>query len=211
MAIKTRLTAKEIGAITIDYQTHLPGWEIVGGDTLLRIAGPIGQSIWFDRLRTGAYRPTARIHILAAPDQMGGTVVLPQFLGVKNKEISAQAHVRQLPAVLKALHSEVLPTINKPLNASVVAELVATRSHGRPAGAYASACLFAALGRFSDARLWIAEYHSAVTNVGLLVQPVDAVRSSFLKKLEGWIDASTVEAELATVIQQEKAKLLSSR
>lgn len=210
MAAKARLTSKEIGSIVRDYQAHLSGWEIVGGDTLLRTTGPIAQSIWFDRLRTGVYRPTARIHVLAAPDEMGGTVVLPQFLGVKHKEISAQAHMKQLPAVVEALCNEVVPTIDKPLDANVVAELAATRSHGRPAGAYAVACLFAALGRVAEARRWMAEYHSALSSVGLPEQPIDISRSSFLSQLEVWIAASVAEAELATVVQEQKAKLLSA-
>lgn len=209
MVTTTRLTSKEIGSIVLDYQLHLPDWEIVGGDTLLRTAGPVAQSIWFDRLRTGTYRPTARVHVLAAPDEMGGTVVLPQFLGIKNKEVSARSHMKQLPAVIAALRSEIAPSIEKPLDANVVVELAVMRSHGRPAGAYAIACLFAAIGRVAEARRWIAEYHSALSGVGLPEQPIDAFRASFLSQLESWIAASVAEAELVTVVQEQKAKLLS--
>lgn len=173
------------------------------------MSGPVAQSIWFDRLRTGAYRPTARIQVLTAPDEPGGTVVLPQFLGVKNREIDARAHLRQLPAVLAALRSEVLPPIDRPLDANVVAELAAARSSGRPAGAYAVACLFAALGRTADARRWIGEYHSAVEALGLPEQPIDVSRSAFLRQLETWMEASTSDAELLNILEQEKVKLLS--
>ncbi len=192
-----------------DYQSHLSGWQVVGGDTLLRTSGPVAQSIWFDRLRTGAYRPTARIHVLAAPDEHGGTVVLPQFLGVKHREIDAQAHLRRLPSVLEALRAEVSPPIDRPLNASAVAELAATQSLGRPAGAYAVACLFAALGRTADVRRWMEEYRSALKAVGLPEQPIDVFRSSFLSQLETWIGVSTSEAELVNVVDEEKSKLLS--
>jgi hypothetical protein len=210
MATTARLTSKEIDLIVLDYQPHLPEWKVIGGDTLMRVGGLVAQSIWFDRLRTGAYRPTARIHVLAAPDEMGGTVVLPQFLGVKHKEISAQSHLKQLPAVVEALRSEVVPTIFKPLDANVVVDLAAARSHGRPAGAYAVACLCAALGRSTEARRWIAEYHSALSGLDLPEQPIDASRSSFLCQLEAWVAASVAEIELANVAQQQKAILLSA-
>src|SRR5262245_30837832 len=103
-----KLTAKEIEQIVADYQKAFPDWEHVGGDTLIRTSHLIGQAIWFDRLRTGAYRPTVRIHVFAAPspDETGGTVVLPQFLGIKNKEITARGHPAQFSAVVAALKSE---------------------------------------------------------------------------------------------------------
>ena len=64
-----------IGLTVRDYQRHLPEWQIVEGGTLLRVGGCIAQAIWFDRLRTGAYSPTAGIHVLAAPDEHGGAVI----------------------------------------------------------------------------------------------------------------------------------------
>ena len=117
--------------------------------------------------------------------------------------------VEILPAVLAALRSEVLPPIDRPLDANVVAELAAARSSGRPAGAYAVACLFAALGRTADARRWIGEYHSAVEALGLPEQPIDVSRSAFLRQLVAWMEASTSDAELLNILEQEKVKLLS--
>ena len=209
MATNAKLTSKEISVIVRDYHAQLPEWHIVGGDTLLRFGRSIAQSLWFDRLRTGSYRPTARIHVLVAPDERGGTVVLPQFLGVKNKEVTKQAHARQLPSVIAALHSELSPSIDKSLDENTVVELAASRSHGRPAGAYAVACLYAALGTTSEARRWIREYHAAIKAVGIPEQPIDVSRSSFLKQLEMWIEKSIVDTELSSVIEREKIKLLA--
>lgn len=205
----SRITEKEIGAIVQEYQEHLAGWRVVGNDTLVRVSGPVAQAIWFDRLRTGAYRPTARIHILSAPSGLGGSVVLPQFLGVKVRQVASQEHRRQLPNVIAALFAEVLPPINEPLDASAVVELAASQSKGRPAGAYAVACLFAALGQNADARRWIGEYHAAIRGLGLPEQPIDASRSTFLSQLEVWLDKSTSTKELAGVVDREKARLLS--
>lgn len=209
MKAKLRLTAKEIGSIVRDYQAHLAGWQSVGSDTLLRVSGPVAQAIWFDRLRTGAYRPTARIHVLSAPDSSGGAVVLPQLLNVRIRQIASQEHQRKLPNVIAALRAEVLPPIDEPLDASAVVELAASQSKGRPASAYAVACLCAALGRSEDARRWIGEYYAAIRGLGLPEQPIDASRSTFLSQLEAWLDKSASTTQLAGVIEREKARLLS--
>ncbi len=208
MATKAKLTLKVIGTITRDYYVHLPAWQMVGNDMLARVSGPIAQVIWFDRLRTGAYRPTCRIHILAAPDELGGgTVVMSQLLGVKNRDIDIEQHTRLLPAVLKALQNEVSPPIHKPLDGHVVAGLLSQHSGGRPAGAYATACLYAALGRISDARYWMAEYYKALKNIALPEQPIDIGRSAFLKQLEGWMQLSNLEYELEKIVSSERLKL----
>jgi hypothetical protein len=146
---------------------------------------------------------------LVAPDELGGTAVLPQFLAIKNKEIDAQAHKGKLSDVIAALREEVSPPIGEPLNAETVAELAARRALGRPAAAYAVACLFAALGRSSDARHWIGEYHSAVEALKLPEQPIDVFRSSFLSKVGEWIAKQSCIDELLKVAEQEKAKLLA--
>jgi len=101
---------------------------------------------------------------LAAPGDVGGTVVLAQFLDVKHWEITFQAHPKMLSLVILALKSEMMPAISKPLNAINVAELWAPHAHGRPVGAYAMAFLCASLGRSEDAKRWVAEYHKAFVN-----------------------------------------------
>jgi len=205
-----KLTTKEIKQIVADYQSVFPEWKTVDGDTLIRTNHFIGQAIWFDRLRTGAYRPSARVHVFAAPDESGGTVVLPQFLGVKNREITARAHSKQFPAVVIAIKSEIVPPVAKALDAAAVAELLSARSAGRPVGAYALACLYAAIGRTDEAKRWIAEYHSAFNALQLPEQPSDRERSTFLAKICSWIEHSSCELELAAVAQREKVKFETS-
>ncbi len=202
-----KLTTKQIQQIAADYQKAFPEWKLIGGDTLIRRHGPVAQAIWFDRLRTGNYRPTARIHILAAPDEGGGTVVLPQFLGIKNKEISATSHALRLQAVIAALKSEIVPSTIKALQEDDVADLLSSRSSGRPAGAFALACLFAAMGRTDKAREWIAAYHAAFEALRLPSQPSDESRASFLGTLEQWISKASYDSELSRVIEREGAKL----
>jgi len=210
MPARTKLTTKEVTEIVADYGGAFPEWQIVGGDLLVRVKGPVGQAIWFDRLRTGAYRPTCRIHVLAAPDDAGGTVVLPQFLGIKTKEIIGDAHTKMLPAVILGLKSEVVPSILKPLDPTNVAELLCSRAAGHPAGAFALACLWAALGRNIEATRWIAEYHNAVQVLGLPEQPIDRSRAAFLHEVANWVAKSESAARMNNIVEQEKSKLLDA-
>jgi hypothetical protein len=210
MPARTKLTTKEIAEIVADYRTAFPEWQTARGDTLVRVNGAVGQAIWFDRLRTGAYRPTCRIHVLAAPDEGGGTVVLPQFLGIKNKEILAAIHARVLPAVILALKSEIAPSISKPLDPAHVAELLGARAGGRPANAYALACLYAALDRGVEATRWITEYYKAVRALELPEQPIDRSRAAFLDEVASWIAKSDSGVHMSNVLEQEKSKLLGA-
>jgi hypothetical protein len=210
MVTRTKLTSKEIEQIVDDYHAALRDWQKVGGDTLVRTEELIGQSIWFDRLRTGAYRPTMRVHVFVAPDEGGGTVVLPQFLGIKTKEVSVKAHLRQFPAVMDALKNEVVPSIEKALNAEKVTTLLRSRAAGRPVGAYALACLFGAMERAEDARQWMIEYQKAFESLGLPEQPSDNARFKFLARLERWLNNGTSRCELAKIAKSEKMKFLNS-
>lgn len=206
-----KLTSKQIKPIVADYRTALPEWQLVGDDLLLRLSGPVAQVIWFDRLRTGAYRPTCRVHVLSAPSQEGGIAVLPQFLNIKVREIMPAAHAQLLPAVIGALKSEVLPSVIKALDARVVVELLQDRASGRPANAYALACLFGVLGRADDMARWVKEYHSAVAGLGLPVQPVDAERGDFLRKAEEWMNQPERDARFAEVVAQQTALMLQGK
>ncbi len=203
-----KLTISELAPIVADYRAAFPDWQLVGGDVLVRFSGPVAQAIWFDRLRTGTYRPTCRVHVLAAPTEEGGTVVLPQFLNIKVREIAPNAHAKSLSAVVAALKSEVLPSLGKALDARAVAELLRDRSPGRPANAYALACLFGALGRSEDAARWIGEYRSAITGLGLAPQPVDAERDAFLNKVGEWLRLPDRDARFAEIVEQQKSRLL---
>jgi len=157
MAAK-KITPSELAPIIADYRAAFPDWELVRSDMLVRFSGRLAQVIWFDCLRTGGYRPTCGVYVLAAPSNEGGTAVLPQFLNIKIREIRLHAHAQLLSAVVTALNSEILPPIGRPLDERAVAELLRDRSAGRPANAYALACLFGALGRTEDAARWIGEY-----------------------------------------------------
>lgn len=210
MAIRPAITAKEMAAFVSDYQAAFPQWEAVGGDTLVRVGGVVAQVIWFDRLRTGSYRPTCRVHVLAAPGEKGGTVVLSQFLGVKYRSITPRAHPGILESVVREIKSEIIPAISKPLDAVNVAELLSDRAYVRPVDAYALAFLYAALGRNDDAKRWIAEYHKAFRELEMPEQPSDKDRVELLDHLGKWIDCADSEDQLAAIVTQESAKLLAS-
>ncbi|MFZ2642102.1 MAG: hypothetical protein WA117_13975 [Verrucomicrobiia bacterium] len=203
-----KLTASQLAPMVADYHSAFPQLQLYGDDMLYRMGGLMAQSIWFDRLRTGAYRPTCRVHVLVAPSAQGGTVVLPQFLSIKVREITPQVHQRLLPEVVGALKSEILLPLDKPLDELAVAELLSNRSSGRPANAYALACLLAALGRSEEAHHWIGEYRTAIASLGLAPQLVDAERDAFLQQIEEWLKLPEREVRFAQIVKQQKARLL---
>lgn len=111
MAIRNKITLKEMAIIIGDYQAAFPEWQAVRGDTLVRINRAVGQAIWFDRLRTGAYRPTCRVHVLAAPGEWGGTAVLSHFLDVKFRSITLESHHVMFKYVVNDLNLKLIPKI----------------------------------------------------------------------------------------------------
>jgi hypothetical protein len=206
--VAKKLTLTELAPIVADYMAAFPGWQLAGGDMLVRVSGPVAQIIWFDRLRTGAYRPTCRVHVLVAPSEIGGTAVLSQFLNIKIRELTLSAHVRSFSVVIAALKSEILPSLDRALDAGAVADLLRDRSLGRPANAYAVACLFGALGRPKESVQWIGEYRRAIAGLGLAPQPADAERDAFLDKVEEWLKMTNGNARFAEVVELQKARLL---
>ncbi len=209
MASKIKLTQKQIRQIVADYHAAFQEWLRVGDDMLIRVEGVVGQSIWFDRLRTGRYRPSARVNIFAAPDNGGGILVLHQFLGIKNKEINPSFHTQKLPSVVNALKTEITPSTVEMLDARMVADLLSREAVGRPAAAYALACLNAALGIEDAARRWIVEYHAAWNALVLDAQPSDNFRSTLLGQVEKWLDQGSSVDELAAIARVEQAKLFA--
>jgi hypothetical protein len=202
-----KISSAEIRQIVADYLPFFPGWKVIGGDKLLRVDGLIGQSIWFDRLRTGAYRPASRLHVWVAPGPGEGSLVLAQVLDIKNREVALQSHAQQLRSVVDALKSEIVPSVVKPLDAKTVAELLASQACGRPTDTYALACLLAALGRSEEARGCIAHYHEALRLLELPFNALDRDRAEYLAKVETWMKQSTAVVELRAVAESEKAKL----
>lgn len=67
------MTIEELAPIVSDYRREFPTWESLGQEMLVRFEGAVAQTIWFDRLRTGAYRPTCTVRILVAPSKPRGS------------------------------------------------------------------------------------------------------------------------------------------
>lgn len=208
--MKSKITPKQMREIVAEYSSQFPSWTVVGFDALVRFNGAVAQLIWFDRLRTGTYRPTCRVHVLVAPSESGGTVVLTQFLNIKHREISLQNHQKMINSVTTSIKSEIIPAVSRPIDASNIAELLSDRPIVRPVNAYALAFLCASLGRNDDAKRWIAEYQKAFRDLGLPEQPSDTSRVELLKQLSKWIDYSDLKDQLAAIVTQESAKLMAS-
>jgi hypothetical protein len=201
-------TLKELAPIIEDYRAAFPEWQLVNEDVLIRFGTWVAQSIWFDRLRSGTYRPTCGVHVLVAPSSSGCTGVMTQFLNIKQREIRPEAHVRVFQSVIIALKSEIYPSLEKPLNELEVIDAVKKNYADRPAAVYALACLLGALGRSNETLQWIDKYHSALARLKLVPQSIDVERDTFLRKVEEWLKQPEREANFADVAEQQKALLL---
>jgi hypothetical protein len=114
MALKiVRLTKRQLIEFLQPYREAFPDWA-VGHDVMLtRSNGPLKQSINFQTLGSGAYRPSQAINILLpVPD---GCTVLHRFLDVKHREVLARQHAAKWPLVLKAMEEQFMPPIREPL------------------------------------------------------------------------------------------------
>jgi hypothetical protein len=113
------ITKKELASVVDDFSSALPGWQVLGKAVVYRDCGPIRQIIWFQALRTGAYRPMHGISALSQPLAR----MLPQMLDVRNRETKLSQHSERLSKMLAAMEQQFQPAIRKPLDIAEVAKL----------------------------------------------------------------------------------------
>ena len=117
----TPMSKGQLKAVVSEYAARFPEWTIVfDGTAFVRRSGPIQQMIWFQKMRSAAYRPTHGISSLALPE--AHIRMLPQVLDVKHREIEHRWHDRKFADTLAAMEQQLRPDIRKPLD---VAEVLA--------------------------------------------------------------------------------------
>lgn len=208
MESKPVIKLKEITNFVREYQAALPEWQIVEKDTLARVNGIIGQAIWFDRLRTGEYRPTFRVHVLVAPSELGGTSVLPQFLDARYRSITPKSHSFMMNSVIMKMKSSIIPNISKPFDAMEIKNLLLYKDHIEIIYSYALAFLCAYFGEIEESRNFIMKYHKMMRNFGMYDNDCNINRENMLNKLENWIEKSDLQNNLSNIVAEEKNKFL---
>lgn len=152
MAIKTKpLTKRQLSEIVACYHAEFSEWKAVGSERLVRMNGPIAQQIGFERLRSGAYRPSAGIRILVARD----AAMLHQFLDLRNREIFLREHDSVWRRVVGAMEEQFVPRVRGPLRLDEVRDLCEKSGGERTSDVYALGALNAYLGETERALMWL--------------------------------------------------------
>lgn len=114
------MTARQLREVVADYAAALPDWGL-GNDglSIARLAGPVKQVIWFQKMNYAAYRPTHVVNItpLSMPR------LLHQLLDVRHREIEYNSHGRKWRDVLIAMEQQFKPDIREPLHIEEVLAL----------------------------------------------------------------------------------------
>ena len=198
------MTVEELAPIVQDYNRAFPEWRVLERELFARENGPLLQYVGFERLSTGSYRPTCGVYYLCVPGRDGS--LGPQWLNIPLRQIDPRAHDRLRDRVVEAIHREVVPSVDAPLDAEHVVAMHEAYEVIRSSDAHHLAALNACLGREERALFWCARFPELVEQLGFGWQTFDLKRRTFLNSLRHWIEAGRAKQELARIVQEERRK-----
>lgn len=197
------MTKAELRKYVEAYRQLFCNWTAVRDEGFVRVTGPIAQKIWFENLRSGAYRPVAGVSILVA---RGGSM-LHQFLDIRNREVLPREHDSNFENVCQAMCDQFVPSIISPLDASEVCRLCEERATGRINDAHSLSALNAYLGDFDAARKWLDTLKRLTKDrTDLEDWEENCVRAA--NALEQAIESGNVKAVLDEIRLAEESRLL---
>ena len=197
------MTKAELRKYVEAYRPLFCNWTAVRDEGFVRVTGPIAQKIWFENLRSGAYRPVAGVSILVA---RGGSM-LHQFLDIRNREVLPREHDSNFENVCQAMCDQFVPSIISPLDASEVCRLCEERATGRINDAHSLSALNAYLGDFDAARKWLDTLKRLTKDrTDLEDWEENCVRAA--NALEQAIESGNVKAVLDEIRLAEESRLL---
>lgn len=142
MAIPLPLTKKQLAEVVECYAAVFPGWEVLGGNRLVRTEGPILQQIGFEALRSGEYRPMAGVRASSLPNVR----MLPQILDVKHRQALLREHPTKWRDIVAAMEQQFRPPVRKPLDLQEVKALCEQQARDSSNDLCMLAILYAYLG-----------------------------------------------------------------
>lgn len=200
--LRRRITVEELRPIVKDYHRAFFDWRFLEGELLARENGPVMQVIGFERLSTGSYRPVCGLHYLCIPNRDGQFG--HQFLNVKVRQVHPRAHESIRDNVIEAIHREIVPSVDAPLDPEQVLQMHESYEFIRSPDAYSLAALNAYLGHNERALYWCYRFSELVNESPNPWQDFDIKRQAFLEQVKTWIESGTAKRELERVMQEER-------
>lgn len=136
------MTKAELRKYVPAYESLFEGWHKRSEEAFFRVSGPFAQQVWFENLRSGAYRPAMAVSILVITDG----AILHQFLDVKYRQVLPREHERKLDGVRKAMQTEFRPSIAKPFDEEEAMQMFIEQATDRIRDASSLAALYAYAG-----------------------------------------------------------------
>jgi hypothetical protein len=198
------MTQLELHKIVIDYHRAFPDWVVLEQTLLARECGPLMQGIGFQPLSTGSYRPICSIYYLCVPNRDGGFGV--QFLNHPVQDIDPRVHEAKKKQVIEAIHYEIVPSVDVPLDPEQVLAMHEAQEPIRSPDACYLAALNAYLGHEEQGLHWCRRFPELVDQHGLGWQDFDYNRLAFLDRLKKWINCGIAKEQLERVLQEERRK-----
>ena len=197
------MTKLELRKYVDAYRPLFRNWTAVRDECFIRITGPIAQKIWFENLRSGAYRPVAGVSILVA----SGGSMLHQFLDISNREVLPREHDSKFELVCQAMCDQLIPSIVLPLNAGEICRVCEERATGRIHDALSLSALNAYLGNIDSSKKWIGTLRRLTDDrTDLEAWEKDCVHA--VNALEVAIENGNVKATLDQIRVSEESRLL---
>lgn len=196
------LTRQELIPIIQDYHRAFPNWRVLEGTLIAREAGPVMQGIGFQCLSGGSYRPICSVYYLCMPNRDGGFGV--QFLDHPVQDIKLRAHELKRAKVVEAIHREIVPSVDAPLDPEQILAMHEAQEPVRSPDAHHLAALNAYLGHEQRALYWCKRFPELVDEHGLGWQEFDHKRQAFLQDLKRWIQAGEAKEQLNRIVQAER-------
>jgi hypothetical protein len=141
-----RITNKELRDVVADYAAAFSNWSF-HETSFVREHGPIRQTVWFEALRTGAYRPNHGISVVALPLIR----MLPQMLDIRHREVKLSQHKLHRAGIITAMKEQFKPDISKPLDMGEVLALCEGQVRDTTNDLAMLAVLYAWQGRSAEA------------------------------------------------------------
>lgn len=197
------MTKTELREYVDSYKDLFTDWTKIEGEGYVRVCGPFAQPVWFENLRSGAYRPASAVSILVAK----GTAMLHQFLDIRHREVLPREHKAMLPKVRTAMLEQFVPRIGLALEEQQVLAACEQNAGERLNDALAIGSLHAYFGNDSIAVKWL-NVIARLTNDRSDLEDWERERLADSKALANALEMGQAKEYLESIREMETARIL---